>query len=102
MSAPVLTPTESAIFDEDVLTEIEERLDEPIDCVVDDCGREAAWRVSLRCCGDSAFFCHGHYFLTRARMELQLMGAATAHCVTCGHVFVRPLSYDLIARVVPL
>lgn len=102
MSAPVLTPADSAIFDEDVITEMEEHLDEPIACGIETCEKEAAWRVSLRCCGDSTFMCTPHYFVTRSRLEWQLIWAGTAQCAACGAVFARPLSYDLIVRVVPL
>lgn len=54
-TSPLLTPTESAIFDDDVIAWHEEHLDDVLTCAW--CERAAALRVSMRCCGESALRC---------------------------------------------
>lgn len=50
MSVPLLTPLESAIFDEDVIADLEAHFDDDLACTVDDCGKAASVTVAMRCC----------------------------------------------------
>lgn len=85
MTAPLLTPLETPIFDEDVIKEMEGNLDEVIPCGI--CDAQAFIRVSMRCCGDPAMWCRPHWAIWRTNLLMNLAVAAWSRCTTCGHTF---------------
>jgi hypothetical protein len=90
------------VFDEDVLREMEQHLDEVIGCVRDECGEVAAWKVATRCCGGGAFLCAEHYTRTRRDLGRAFASVGTAECGDCHEVTPTPATFDDIFRSVPL
>jgi hypothetical protein len=71
MTAPMLTPLDSAIFDDDVVGEMEEHFHEDVACTIAGCGQEAAWRVTLVCCALSNVICSTHLENWASRVRAQ-------------------------------
>lgn len=100
MTAPLLTPLESAIFDEDVIAEMEGNLDDTIQR--ERCESVATLHVTIRCCGESALWCGAHWDRWRYRLLDGLMRGAVPICGACKHRFPEAREASDIARVVPL
>lgn len=97
MSAPLLTPLDTPIFDEDVLGHIEEHADDAPTC--DACERPAAVRFVHRCCGVAELVCAPHLEACERWLEQR---SRTVHCTICKEQFLPPVSVEKVAKVVPL
>ncbi|WP_336642310.1 hypothetical protein [Microbacterium sp. MMO-56] len=79
MTVPVLTPLDSPIFDDDVIAEIESRLEEVPPCVV--CAATAELRIEMRCCNEDALLCKPCF----QRWCAQVAVASVRFNLTCAH-----------------
>lgn len=83
MSTPLLTPLESAIFDEDVIAEMEKHIDDAVPCIAPNCTHPAWWRLTLSCCGSSFPMCDAHVKRHKARASEVLATYAGTFCRVC-------------------
>jgi hypothetical protein len=95
MSAPLLTPLDSPIFDEDVITEMEDHSDEEVMCMRADAAAIA--QLLTTCCSAGYLVCEGH--LQKSRETIQR--SMSVRCKTCRHECLWP-TFDDVYRVVPL
>lgn len=107
MSTPLLTPLESAIFDEDVIADLEAHFDDDLACTVDDCGKAASVTVAMRCCSTRTWVvCDEHLEVGRRQAERALASmlfrGRRPKCVGCGHRFARGAVFEDVYRVVEL
>lgn len=101
MTVPLLTPLDTPIFDEDVIAEIEEHLDDVVPCVGPTCEAPAWWQVIMVCCGAAFPMCDEHRARHRTRATFILAIHAGTFCKVCK-VSLSGFSYDDAFRVVPL
>lgn len=96
MTAPLLTPVDTAIFDEDVIRDLEEHQDDVLPCRASDCSgkceREATHVLVCRACNRQASYVCGPHGVVAASSS-----APATHTV-CG---IRGPFRELV-RVVPL
>ncbi|WP_307470105.1 hypothetical protein [Microbacterium sp. SORGH_AS_0505] len=103
-----LSPAERAevtrfgIHDDDVLRDMESRLDEEIGCSRAQCDAAASWSISARCCGVSLQLCTAHLQLARIMTDIGFCGTGLVECVACGVRTRMPVAFDELYRVVPL
>lgn len=103
-----LSPAEQAevarfgLFEEEILREISEHIDDVIGCLRDGCETPAAWRITTRCCGNGAYLCGPHLTHSREECSRALRYRGTAECADCGAETPTPCTYEDIFRVVPL
>lgn len=103
-----LSPAEQAevarfgLFEEEILREISEHIDDVIGCLRDGCETPAAWRITTRCCGRGAFLCSGHLADSREHCARAFSFSGVAECADCHAVRPTPCTYEDIFRVVPL
>jgi len=106
MTAPAPTLLEQAtidrlgIFDEEILRELAEHADQPLECSMPSCAKPSAWRVSMRCCDASAEFCDGHGRRVIRKMRRRLARPGVPTCTMCEHEFPKGATLEEIARVV--
>lgn len=97
MSIPILTPLDSPIFDEDVLTEMSEHVDDDVACLVHGCEAAATVRLVFRCCGASGPLCKEHLEVKRFLVAMNPFLV----CGYCGRKFLFP-GFEQVFRVVTL
>lgn len=108
MSAPVLSPAEQAeatrfgIHDEEILRDIEERLDDDLRCTVGECEAAATVRVLHRCCAHMHLVCDPHLARARRGWALNTAFVARTRCEFCGALTSMPRTFNEMFRVVPL
>lgn len=95
VSTPTLTPLDTPIFDDDIITEVEKRIDEPVTCR--GCDRVAVAIARLKCCGTSGLICEWH--IERAR--LSIADCPDVECAYCAADISRR-TFDEIVALVPL
>lgn len=104
MSVPTLTPAETAIFDDDVIEDLEEHYDDDLTCVVDGCDAPAEVAATARCCNHTDLICERHYWAGRRAIEAHAVICLLAHvqfvCIRCRHKFPYASTFDDMVRVV--
>jgi uncharacterized protein with PIN domain len=100
MSTPLLTPAQTPIFDDLVISELEEHFDDEVPCVVS-AEHAAEVRVQCRGCGTGVLACTGHAEKMRADVE-RMIAASLLGFVACSRCKRFGWSFDEIAKVVPL
>jgi hypothetical protein len=95
VSAPLLTPLDSPVFDDDVIAGMEERFDDPVTCR--GCERSAVAVARMRCCGTSGPICGEH--LDRSR---RMLGRHPA--IQCGFckADISGRTFEQVVDLVPL
>lgn len=81
MSAPLLTPLDTPIFDEDVITDLEGRVEDDLNCQHGGCTNAADLRAVMRCCRRYGLMCTTCRDDSEARVEF----AAAFTEICCGH-----------------
>ncbi|ALJ20395.1 hypothetical protein [Microbacterium sp. No. 7] len=106
MSAPLLTPLDSPIFDDDVISEMEEHLNDAAACETDECVRGAEVRAVARCCGRTTLLCTEHLHLARRSVEATLalccIVGRPSSCLACGARFPAGTVFNEIYEVHPI
>lgn len=99
--APTLTPLDTPVFDEDVIADMEKRLDTPPSCEARErCERPATVVLRHRCCGLSELVCGP--CLAESREHVATHPTAVFWCLVCRVQFAPPVSFDDMIAVVPL
>tara|TARA_B100000378_G_C18010278_1_gene400381 strand:+ start:153 stop:458 length:306 start_codon:yes stop_codon:yes gene_type:complete len=88
VSTPLLTPLDTPIFDEDVITDIEGRVEDDLNCQHPGCTNAADVRVVMRCCRRYGLVCSTCRDDTEARVEMASAFTEVC-CGDCGHEFPR-------------
>jgi len=101
MSAPILTPRETPIFDDDVIAEMSAHLHEDVPCMQAGCPMPADWQLIARCCGDRRFICSDHLASAAANWD-EVLGRDAARCASCEHLYGHGVSFGDVFRVVVL
>lgn len=98
---PPLTPLKSAIFDEDVIRDMEQHRDDIVCC--SRCSNGAQFLVVTRCCAQRTMFCPGHESEYRSRCEEAIRRHPFGvHCRSCRHRFGPLLHYTDYVKVIPV
>ena len=95
MSAPLLSPVDTPIYDDMIVEDMQERFDDEVMCKMGD--MPASSRLVMRCCGNSAVLCDEHVARERLAVALMIRG----RCKHCRRYFPAPV-FDDVYRVVPL
>ena len=94
-TVPMLTPADTAIWDDDVIADLEKRFDDEIPCTA--CGKPASHLLICRGgCGTRSNVCPRCLALARAIAEVKRLS-----CQVCGYLAQRP-GVDAMWKVVPL
>lgn len=96
---PTLGPLESAIFDEDVITDLEEHFGDDVVCTA--CGKPAEVHASIVCCGDHAEWCGDCLLNIRIRVNVGIGLGRGLRCGSCTKVSY-PHEFEDLINVVPL
>lgn len=96
---PILGPTETPIFDDLIIEQMESRLDDTIQCEV--CENTAQFKVSHACCGFAVLICVPHMKNVEANAAADCASNPQMRCARCGTVFTNPTP-ETIYKVVPL
>lgn len=96
---PALTPLETPIFDDEIISYLEEILSSV--CRMPNCDRRPAVRIAIRCCGANASYCAECAAGLRQTRAIMLAKAAT-RCATCGHSFAAGTDYSAVYEEVQL
>lgn len=100
MSAPLLSPVDTPIYDDLIIEQLNDRFEDEVSCV--DCEMTAEWRLTMRCCGDSAMLCGSHRDSVR---QWSAAGELKPHrkvCTHCKHRFPVGATFDDAVREVRL
>lgn len=96
---PTLTPLETPIFDDDIISEMEETFSRV--CRMPECDRPSVVRIIIRCCGAHASYCAECAAVLR-RNRAVMLAVATTRCATCGHSFAVGTDYSAVYEEVQL
>jgi hypothetical protein len=97
----MLTPLDSAIFDDDVVEEMESRFDEVLPCKR--CSTEAKVLLITRCCKLRGVLCEVHAKEYRAECEIVLKRSfGGVRCPHCENRFENFAQFEDVVRVVEL
>lgn len=99
MPAPLLTPLDTPIFDDDVIAEMEQHLDDVPPCIA--CAQTATIRATMLCCGDAAFYCTRCFVRWLLRFNT-VSALAKIYCGNCGQDFGYRPKPSSVFRVVSL
>lgn len=99
MSAPVLTPLETPIWDDDIVEEMDARV--PLVCAMPDCGGEAVVLLAIRCCGADAYYCEPCFAQVRRDRSI-LLSIARTRCNSCGHRWAKGLEFGDVYQEMPV
>lgn len=102
MTAPLLTPADTAIYDDDVIADLEHR--DVLPCAVSGCANVIRWRLVLKCpCRQTAVFCRWHKLSRMLRLSRLLRSPfVIVSCGVCEHVFPHRTPVGEVVTEVPL